>query len=279
MSKVFFFNIPAHGHTNPTLPLVRELASRGERIVYYSSDNFRTMIEEAGAEFRSYTAGVDFDGRGIDRNIFVNAGALLDASRRFVPQIMDELAGDRPDYVIHDSMCVWGKLVARILRAPAVCSVTMFAFGTRPALASLSFMRASVKMFVHGFGGVLKWFRGARALHSRYRVGTFDLKDVFTNREPLNIVYTSRLFQPQSRAFGRAFKFVGPSIAHRRESFDLPLEKADPRPLVYISLGTIVNESEAFYTRCFEAFGREDLRVVMAVVRTAALEGPPVSGC
>ena len=114
MSRAFFFNIPAHGHTNPTLPLVSELTRRGEDIVYYSSDTFRAKIESAGAEFRSYSSGVDFDCHNIDSNIFVNAGRLLDASRRLVPRILDELAGDRPDYVIHDSMCVWGKLGAGV---------------------------------------------------------------------------------------------------------------------------------------------------------------------
>jgi MGT family glycosyltransferase len=268
MSRAFLFNIPAHGHTNPTLPLVRELTGRGEHIVYYSSDTFREKIEEAGAEFRSYSSGVEFDCHNIDNNIFVNAGRLLDASRRLVPQVLDELAGDRPDYVIHDSMCVWGKYLARILKVPAVCSVTMFAFGARAAMASLDFTRAFVKMFVYGFSGVLDWLRGARELHGRYGIYTFDLKDVFTNREPLNIVYTSRLFQPLSRAFDRRFKFVGPSIAGRAEKLDLPLDERDRTPVLYVSLGTIVNESEAFYRKCFEAFGEEDLRVVMSVGRT-----------
>ena len=30
MSKVIFFSIPAHGHTNPTLPLVKELIAKGD---------------------------------------------------------------------------------------------------------------------------------------------------------------------------------------------------------------------------------------------------------
>jgi len=30
MSKVIYFSIPAHGHTNPTLPLVKELVDNGE---------------------------------------------------------------------------------------------------------------------------------------------------------------------------------------------------------------------------------------------------------
>ena len=53
MATIVFFCIPAHGHTNPTLNVVRELTARGHRVVYYSYDDFREKIEGAGAEFVS----------------------------------------------------------------------------------------------------------------------------------------------------------------------------------------------------------------------------------
>src|SRR5215467_14749447 len=56
MAKVLFFNLPAHGHTNPTLPLVAELVRRGEHVIYYSSEAFRPAIEQAGATFRGIDA-------------------------------------------------------------------------------------------------------------------------------------------------------------------------------------------------------------------------------
>ncbi len=49
MSKIVFFCIPAHGHTNPTLGVVRELVSRGHAVWYYSYEPFRAKIEAAGA--------------------------------------------------------------------------------------------------------------------------------------------------------------------------------------------------------------------------------------
>ena len=36
MATIVFFCIPAHGHTNPTLNVVRELVTRGNGVVYYS---------------------------------------------------------------------------------------------------------------------------------------------------------------------------------------------------------------------------------------------------
>ena len=51
MSKIVFFCIPAHGHTNPTLGVVRELVARGHQVWYYSYHMMRGKIESAGATF------------------------------------------------------------------------------------------------------------------------------------------------------------------------------------------------------------------------------------
>ena len=44
MRKIVFFCIPAHGHTNPTLGVVRELVARGHEVVYYSYNALREKI-------------------------------------------------------------------------------------------------------------------------------------------------------------------------------------------------------------------------------------------
>ncbi|MEI3101762.1 MAG: hypothetical protein V8T45_08275 [Oscillospiraceae bacterium] len=40
MAGIAFFNIPAHGHTNPTIGVVRELIDRGHSVSYYSYESF-----------------------------------------------------------------------------------------------------------------------------------------------------------------------------------------------------------------------------------------------
>jgi UDP:flavonoid glycosyltransferase YjiC (YdhE family) len=54
LAKVLFFNIPAHGHVNPTLPIVKELVQRGHQVVYHDSLSFEQAIKATGAEFRHY---------------------------------------------------------------------------------------------------------------------------------------------------------------------------------------------------------------------------------
>ena len=52
MTKALFLGLPLHGHTNPSLPLVRELVGRGDEVVYYSADPFAARIEQTGARLR-----------------------------------------------------------------------------------------------------------------------------------------------------------------------------------------------------------------------------------
>ena len=49
--RILWFCIPAYGHTNPTIEVVRELVRRGHEVRYYSFEEFRDKIEGAGADF------------------------------------------------------------------------------------------------------------------------------------------------------------------------------------------------------------------------------------
>ena len=51
MSKSVFFCIPAYGHTNPTLGVVRELTARGHEVRYYSYEHMHTLLEAANEQF------------------------------------------------------------------------------------------------------------------------------------------------------------------------------------------------------------------------------------
>ena len=56
MKKIAFFSIPAHGHTNPMLPVAAELVRRGNTVRFYSFDVFENKIKATGADFVSCDA-------------------------------------------------------------------------------------------------------------------------------------------------------------------------------------------------------------------------------
>ena len=54
-AKALFFNVPGHGHVNPSLPLVAELVRRGHHITYFITENFHAKVEAEGAVFHPYS--------------------------------------------------------------------------------------------------------------------------------------------------------------------------------------------------------------------------------
>ena len=51
MKHIACFCIPAHGHTNPMLPVVAELVRRGNAVRFYSFVDFEAKIRATGAQF------------------------------------------------------------------------------------------------------------------------------------------------------------------------------------------------------------------------------------
>src|SRR3954447_11740066 len=92
MPKALFFNIPAHGHVNPSLPLVAELVRRGHEATYFLTESYRSKIEETGAVFQPYSNLHDdfFDKRGLDgsRPQFA-ASTLITTADEILPELLD----------------------------------------------------------------------------------------------------------------------------------------------------------------------------------------------
>ena len=54
---IIFYGTPAHGHINPTLPIIEELVKKNYKVIYYATEEFREVITNAGADFRAYDFG------------------------------------------------------------------------------------------------------------------------------------------------------------------------------------------------------------------------------
>ena len=120
MSKVIFLNFPTHGCLNPLLATVSELVNRGEEIIFYCTEEFRNKIEKTNAEFRPYEGLINEFKYLKNDNLFVALELILKMTIDKLDYNLDIIRKENPDYIIHDSLCTWGKHIASILGIPAI---------------------------------------------------------------------------------------------------------------------------------------------------------------
>ncbi|MFD4707382.1 macrolide family glycosyltransferase [Gottfriedia sp. NPDC058432] len=273
MARVLFINVGSEGHINPTIGVVEELISRGEEVVYFSIESFRDRIEKTGATVRT-----------IDEQKFIKAflsggrthlleriNGLLHTAEIVIPSVLEQIKGEHFDYIIHDSMFGCGRLIAQILKLPAISSCTTF------AQTEKTYDKMMEKQLKDIPEEIIKpindeFNRLSLNIKKKYGVEINSSYEVFCNPAPLTIVYTTRAFQPGGESFNNTYKFVGPSIRSRlqQETFDLSTIKS--KSPIYISLGTVFNRSIDFYKLCFEAFGHSEHSVVLSIGKQTNLD-------
>lgn len=258
--KIAWFCIPAHGHTNPTLGLVKTMTDAGHQVFYFSFEKFREKIEKAGATFISCD-GYDFemeakenaDRVGKDK---VFATELLVSSTLALDEMTSRMIGEiKPDVIVSDSVAFWGKLAAMKHGVPYVSSTTTFAFNKYSA----KYMQESVWDIARMLVAMPRINKQLKRLRENGYPVRSILEIVQNDNDTNTIVYTSKYFQPCSETFSDRYHFIGPSIRPITE----PVEKTADKT-VYISMGT-VNQNREFYRNCIRALADTGWQVILSM--------------
>ncbi len=269
MSKIVFFCIPAHGHTNPTLGVVRELVGRGHEVWYYSYEAFREKIEAAGAKFiacDTYDMEQNLkpeDAARVGKDLAFSTRILVDTTLALDDMVCKAMEELQPDCIVADSMAVWGKAIAKKLGIPFVSSTTTFAFNKHSAQIMKQSMGELFRM-IFSMPSINKDMK--RLQDKGYPINS--ILDIIQNDEFTDtVVYTSPEFQPCADTFSDKYAFVGPSIRESESTFVKEREK-----LIYISMGTVNNNLMKLYRNCIQAFKDTEYQVLMSVGNLADVE-------
>ncbi len=280
-TRALFLSLPLTGHLNPALALIRELGARGEEVTCYATDPFAAAIRATRARYRRYKDAELADLRGLPGRTDELASFLIAATGRILDAHLDDFRTARPDYIVADSVAPWGPWLARILDVPLVTSISTmamnrhvmryaFTHGVRPASAS---------RLLHKLRHMAGAWQRRRRLVGAYGVAGPGVMASVMGSSQLNIVYTSRYFQPCAESFDDRFQFVGP-MTQRDETATVDWSRVGAGDLVYVSLGTLFNADTAFYRTCLDAFAGEPVQLLLSVgrnVSTGALGEPPAN--
>ena len=262
MKKIAFFCIPAHGHTNPTLGVVKELTARGHAVRYYSYAPFREAIEATGATFiacDAYDMEQKLDAKStvrIGKDLAFSTQILVDTTLALDEMVIRDMEQWKPDCIVADSMAVWGKAVALKLGIPFVSSTTTFAFNQHSA----KIMKQSVGQMISMLFSMPKINKNIQRLQARgYPI--HSVLDILQNDDQTHtIVYTSPEFQPCSETFSDKYAFVGPLIRPAKSTVTKTREK-----LVYIAMGTVNTDMLPLYRNCIAALKDTGYQVILSV--------------
>jgi MGT family glycosyltransferase len=258
---IAFLTIPAAGHLNPTLPVVAELVRRGHRVTYATGPAFADAVEAAGAEF----VELDWTPKAIKvartgqttEDLARMLLGFVNSARRVTPAIEKWLVDDRPDLFVYDMMTFIGPALAAKLGLLEAATVANFAgnekFNLTQALVPADFDPKHPKF---------QEFLAARAQYAKDFGVPPETVATAGAIAPMNLVFIPREFQLSGETFDERFHFVGPAIGARTAVSDWT---SPGSPLLFISLGTAVNDRPDFFATCAKAFGGTGWNVAMAI--------------
>lgn len=262
-------SLGAFGHINPTLSFVAELVKRGVRVTYFTTEDFRSIIEDTGAKFvpmKSWMAGNDNhnddkkeEKKGTEESIAAVVPFLfLNEAGAFIDDILAVLREDRPDAILHDFAGIAGTMAADILNVPNIMLYTSYPANETYSVAE-SFegipaghpMRVAADQIAEGYV-------------KKYGCRKMTVKEIFDGQGDLNLVMMQKRLVPNYESFDDRFVFTGVQIG-KRTSFGSWKAPDNGKPLLYSSLGTAFNNWPEYYPILFDAVRDLDINVFAAL--------------
>lgn len=265
MATAWFFNIPFHGHINPTLPLVRALVENGDELTYFAGPGFEQKISATGATYRAYASDYAFEQSRTVAHAIHQGGQVAEATRALLGSVLAAVAEERPDYLLFDMSAPWGNIAAQRYAIPAITSFPHLPFHWRTFFSDPRVFRKGLQNLKPGQGYYRDLRRQTGKLAREHGLRQPRELNVLSSSSEMNIVFSSRYFQPYDEGFDDSYLFIGPVIDTNRPDDPLVIDRQPGQQLIYIAVGTVYQANLSFFHACIEAFAGDQYAVVMSI--------------
>ena len=238
--RIVFFSTPATGHLNAVYPVLARLVQKGMQIDWYCTEAYRPLVEATGARFVPYR--VDFSRYPLQKltaDFYRLYQGLLELNRRCYRRHRREIEENPPALILYDSMCSFGKNLARKYAIPSICLCTTLAYNA-PVVLCTSLLLPTVKLAVRHLPKLLRLYGEELRFRRREGLARLNVLDLFVNAGDKTLVFTPRALQPFVFTFPSSFVFVGTTI---RDRIALTPTISYPPYDIYLSLGSIFSEN------------------------------------
>ena len=287
--RIAFVAFSAPGHLNPTTALARQLQSRNHEVVLISLPDAEPHVSAAGLTFVPYCEEAFFaaaSGSEIRRQLSVLQGEdgvrlVIEAQRLMMEAVLtslpEALATTRADAVVLDTSHYYVELIPISLGLPYVhiSNALHYDYSGYTPLCFYGWPHettpAALARNREGVANITRMVKQANPSVRAYaeRAGLkIDWDDLGSTLSALaSITQVPRAFDFESSHWPSQFHHTGPfHDGEGREKVDFPWERLTGEPLIYASMGTIMNgRVEAFRTIVAAMAKHKDLQLVLSV--------------
>ncbi|GLU48237.1 macrolide family glycosyltransferase [Nocardiopsis ansamitocini] len=263
-------SIPAPGHVNPSLEIIRELVARGHRVSYINDPMSTEAVTATGADLVPYSTRlpVGTGGSAWPEDRIGIADLFLDDAMAMLAAARPALDGDRPDLFLYDIAGAAARVLADNWDRPSLqLSPTYVAWQEYE-----QDMAAEVAAMKQDPRGAEHYRRFAAWLADNGLAGTDP--DRFMGRPEHALVLIPRALQPHADSVDpERYTFIGPCFGSRSEQ-GVWTRPDDAEKVLLVSLGSAFTDQPAFYRACSQAFGSlPGWHVVLQVGRYVDIAG------
>jgi zeaxanthin glucosyltransferase len=277
---------PSHGHLNPCIVLGKELKNRMNSVTFFNVIDCKEKVENAGLNFsvigeECYQKGAIHSlcsslGQSSEYEILMNwNNFFLNLAQNTVEELKNIIIDSKVDILIIDQIDIIGGTIADYLNIPfiTVCNAlhTNAEPSVPPPFTSLAYDNSEFgkKFNKCVIGHVQQYFKPVRDFINTYRA-KWSLPLFEGGQNPF---YSSSLAQitqvPEILDFPRTelephFHYTAPFRDELEEDkIDFPYHLLDGRPIIYISLGTLVNHRKEIFNAIAEGCLKFDYQLII----------------
>ena len=287
--KIGFVSMPLSGHLNPMITLARRLQSRGHELVFIGVPDVEPFAHAAGLSFvpfceKEYPVGSvakDWGGlskiHGLDVMRYSCNELMPGLVKAALEHLPEKLAQTGVEALVLDTICLFHELVPMSLGMPyaQVSNILPFEISgvTPPCFFSWPHETTpeALTRNVEGVKALGEIFAAVAPVAMSYaeKIGLqIDWNDPAVTTSKLAVItHTPKEFDFPGIAWPAQFHYTGPfHDSEARKPIAFPWEKLTGKPLVYASLGTLVNGLEGVYHTILGAVGAlPEIQVVLSV--------------
>lgn len=263
--KGFFLSLPSAGAVNTLNPMLENLLDSGYEILYYNAESYRTSIPNKNIQFRpypSYTGGYKVEDINQNMSLFKFGEVLIETADGVLDFLIEEVEKEKPDFILHTHLVLWGRLLARKFQLPSITLFTTFVLDSSFMKTPLSPQNQGTILQPKYLLDAKRFYQKAQSLSDKLGIKEkIEIWDVYVNGGDLNLSFILKTFQPRSEELSKTCHHLGfplevPQDALRHEH-------------IYVSLGTIFNRNTAFFRLCIEVLSKFQLNSIISAGKSA----------